>query len=141
MRQIHCVGYRCRPGIRDTHRSRIDTRHCPVIDSVLGQVCRRIERSSVQVVGAPQCNVTLVVPITVSVVDIDMFPDVAVIVVVPAATETASPMLLIVETSLFDDLQPTNDVISDVVPSECLPVAVGCWVKSRQITYIYFIPF
>jgi len=73
------------------------------------------------VVGAFQCNVTLVVAITVSVVEIDMFLNVAMTVVVPAATETASPMLLIVETSVFDDLQLTDDVISDVVPSEYLP--------------------
>ena len=72
-------------------------------------------------VGAFQCNVTLVVAITVSVVEIDMFLNVAMTVVVPAATETASPMLLIVETSVFDDLQLTDDVISDVVPSEYLP--------------------
>src|SRR5512135_1996454 len=57
-----------------------------------------------------------------------MMPLVAVIVVVPAAPETASPVLLTVETSAFDDAQLTNDVIFDVVPLEYFPVAVSCWV-------------
>ena len=69
---------------------------------------------------------TSVAGVIVSVVDPDMLPNVAVIVVVPAAPEMASPVLLIVETSVFDDLQLTNDVIFDVVPSEYAPVAVSC---------------
>jgi hypothetical protein len=71
---------------------------------------------------------TSVAGVIVSVVDPDMLPNAAVIVVVPSASETASPVLLIVETSVFDDLQLTNDVIFDVVPSEYVPVAVSCWV-------------
>src|SRR5512143_1737642 len=66
--------------------------------------------------------------VIVSVVDPDMLPLVAVIVVVPAAPETTSPALLTVETSVFDDVQLTNDVIFDVVPLEYFPVAVSCWV-------------
>ncbi len=50
---------------------------------------------------------TSVAGVTVSVSDPDMLPDVAVIVVEPAATATAMPELLIVATPVFDELQVT----------------------------------
>ncbi len=71
---------------------------------------------------------TSVAGVIVSIVDPDMPPNAAVIVVAPVTPERASPVLLIVETSVFDDLQLTNNVIFDVVPSEYIPVAVSCWV-------------
>ncbi len=53
--------------------------------------------------------------VTVSVVVPEMLPDVAVIVVVPAPTEDASPFdpvaLLIVATVVFEELQKTDAVI------------------------------
>ncbi len=54
--------------------------------------------------------------VTVSVVDPDLLPDVAVIVVVPTPTDAASPIepvaLLIVATSVFEELQTDDAVIS-----------------------------
>ena len=54
---------------------------------------------------------TSVAEVTVRVVDPDIFPDVAVIVVEPAATEVANPFetaaLLIAATAVFDELQVT----------------------------------
>jgi len=47
-------------------------------------------------------------------------------VVVPAATAVASPLLLIVATDVSDELQVTCPVRSKVVPSENVPVAVSC---------------
>ncbi len=74
--------------------------------------------------------------VTVSVVVAEMVPDVvlaiAVIVVVPTPADVASPLkptvLLIVETSVFEELQETNDVIFCFDPSVNVPVAVNCWV-------------
>ena len=60
--------------------------------------------------------------VIVSVVDPDMLPLVAVIVVVPAVTETAKPLkpaaLLMVATSAADELQTTAVVRLCVVLSE-----------------------
>ena len=50
----------------------------------------------------------------------------AVMVVVPAATVVARPALLIVATEVLDELQATVVVISWVVPSKNVPVAVNC---------------
>jgi hypothetical protein len=65
---------------------------------------------------------TSVAAVTVRVVDPDMFPDVAVIVVVPAATEAAEPLepsaLLMVATPALDELQVTAFVRFCVVLSE-----------------------
>ncbi len=66
------------------------------------------------------------------VVDPEMPPDVAVIVVVPAPTEAASPFepvaLLIVATAVFEELQETVEVMFCTEPSVNAPVAVNCWV-------------
>ncbi len=65
---------------------------------------------------------TSVAGVTVSVVDPDMLPDVAVTVVEPAATDVARPFepvaLLIVATPALDELQVTAVVRFCVVPSE-----------------------
>ncbi len=57
---------------------------------------------------------TSVAAVTVSVVEPEILPDVAVIVVVPAATEVASPFepaaLLIVAAAVLDELQVTAAV-------------------------------
>lgn len=67
---------------------------------------------------------------TVSVVEPEMLPDAALIVVVPAATDVASPYepaaLLIVATPVLDELQVTVFVRFCVVLSEYVPVAVNC---------------
>src|SRR5256712_2850239 len=71
--------------------------------------------------------------VTVSVVLPETPPKVAVIVVVPAATDVARPCdppaLLIVATAVLDELQVTWVVRSCVVLSLKVPVAVNCWVN------------
>jgi len=67
---------------------------------------------------------------TVNTVDPDMLPDVAVIVVEPAATGVASPFepvaLLMDATDVDDELQVTVVVRFCVEPLEYVPVAVNC---------------
>ena len=65
--------------------------------------------------------------IIVRVVLPQMLPEVAEMMEVPTATAVARPMLLTVATDVFDDLQVTCVVISWLVPSEYMPVAVNCW--------------
>jgi hypothetical protein len=55
-------------------------------------------------------------------------PEVAVMVVVPAAMAVANPLLLTVATDVFDELQVTSMVILWLVPSEYVPVAANCWL-------------
>jgi len=61
----------------------------------------------------------------------------AVIVVVPAATDVATPLepdvLLMVATSVSEDFQVTNDVKSCAVLSVNVPVAVNGWVFPRAM--------
>jgi hypothetical protein len=61
----------------------------------------------------------------------ETLPDVAVIVVEPAATEVAKPLepaaLLMAATAASDELQVTVIVRSCVVLSENVPVATNCW--------------
>jgi hypothetical protein len=70
--------------------------------------------------------------VMVSVVDPEMLPDVALIVVEPAAIDVASPLdpaaLLIVAAPVLEEFQVTKLVKSCVEPSEYVPVAVNCWV-------------
>jgi hypothetical protein len=58
----------------------------------------------------------------------ETIPEVAVMIVAPAATAVARPLLLTVATDVFDELQVTCVVILKLVPSEYAPVAVNCWV-------------
>jgi len=58
----------------------------------------------------------------------EILPELAVMVVVPAAIAVARPLLLIVATDGFDELQVTCEVRSFVVPSENVPVAANGWV-------------
>jgi hypothetical protein len=73
--------------------------------------------------------------VTVSVVDPEMLPDVALIVVEPTATVVASPLepvrLLIVAILVFDEFHVTDEVRSCVVVSEKDPIAANCWVFPR----------
>jgi hypothetical protein len=75
---------------------------------------------------------TSVAGVTVRAVEPETLPDVAVIVVDPAATEVARPLepaaLLIAATPVLDELQVTDAVRSCVVLSENVPVAVKCCV-------------
>jgi hypothetical protein len=80
------------------------------------------EDPSVFVVGASHVKVTTPPPVTVSKVVPAMLPDVAVIVVEPAATDVANPLepaaLLIVATPEADEFQVTDVVRSCVELSE-----------------------
>jgi hypothetical protein len=66
--------------------------------------------------------------VTVRVVLTEIVPEVAVMVVVPAVRAVARPFLLTTATVVMDEVQVTSAVISWVVPSEKVPVAVNCWV-------------
>src|SRR5207244_11568746 len=66
-----------------------------------------------------------VAAVTVSVVLPETPPKVAVIVVIPAATDVARPALSIVAKTVFEELQVTWDVTSCVVLSLLVPVAVN----------------
>jgi len=63
--------------------------------------------------------------VTVSVVVPEILFEVAVMVVAPAATAVARPLLLTVATAALDDLQVTRVVMLWVVPSEYEPEAVN----------------
>jgi hypothetical protein len=75
--------------------------------------------------------------VTVRAVEPKMPPEVAVIVAVPTATGVALPLetaaLLMAATEEADELQVTDAVISCVVLSEKVPVAVNCWVVPRAM--------
>jgi hypothetical protein len=75
---------------------------------------------------------TSVAGVTVNVVEPEMPPDVAVIVVEPAAAEVANPLepavLLIAATAAVDVFHITVVVRSCVVLSEYVPDAVNCFV-------------
>jgi hypothetical protein len=84
---------------------------------------------SVFVVGASHDKVAEPA-LTVRVVVAQTLPEVALIVVDPAATDVASPFepaaLLIVAMPVLDELQVTAAVRFCVVLSENVPVAVNC---------------
>jgi hypothetical protein len=69
---------------------------------------------------------TSVADVTVSVVEPDTLPELAVIVVVPAAIDVAKPVLLMVAIPVFEEAQVTVDVISPILLSENNPVAAIC---------------
>lgn len=58
----------------------------------------------------------------------EMAPDVAVIVVPPAASVEARPVVLIVATEVADELHVTEELMFCVLLSEYVPVAVNCCV-------------
>lgn len=64
--------------------------------------------------------------VTESVVVPDTVSDVAVIVVVPVATDLAKPEVLIVTALVLDEFQITEVVKSCVKLSEYIPVAINC---------------
>jgi hypothetical protein len=53
---------------------------------------------------------------------------VAVMVAVPVLMDVARPSLSMIATDVGSELQVTNAVISEVVPSEYAPEALNCWV-------------
>ena len=73
---------------------------------------------------------TSVAAVTVSVVDPEIVPDMAAMVVEPVARAVAKPIefavLLMVPTAELEELHVTEAVRSCVVPSENVPVARNC---------------
>lgn len=74
-----------------------------------------------------------VAAVTVRVVLPEMPPWVAVMVAAPTVTAVARPLLLIVATEVLDEVQMTCVVISRLVPSEYVPVAVNCWLTPKGV--------
>jgi hypothetical protein len=70
---------------------------------------------------------------TVSVVEPETAPDVACIVEEPGATPVARPAAETVVTDVFDELHVTELVITCVLESEYVPVAVNCCVAAIAI--------
>jgi hypothetical protein len=75
-----------------------------------------------------------VAEVTVRVVLPEIFPEVAVMVALPAETQVARPLLLIVATDVFDEVQVTCGRTSWLVPSENAPRAANCWVAPTGVT-------
>ena len=72
--------------------------------------------------------------VTVNLAAVDLTPDKpAVTVVVPSATDVASPVVLTVATAVSDEAQATDDDMSCIDPSEKVPKAVNCCVLPRGI--------
>jgi len=69
-----------------------------------------------------------VAEVTVKVVFPETFPEVAVMVAVPAAAGVARPLLLTAATDVLEEVQVTWLVISWLVPSEYVPEAANCFV-------------
>jgi hypothetical protein len=67
-----------------------------------------------------------VAEVTVRIVLPELFPEVAIMVEVPAAIPVAKPLLLTDANEVLVELQMTCVVISWLVPSENVPVAVNC---------------
>jgi len=61
-------------------------------------------------------------------------PKIAEIVTEPRARAVANPPAGIDTTLLFDELQVTEPVMSCLLPSENVPVAVNCWSVARSKT-------
>ncbi len=71
---------------------------------------------------------TSVAAVTVKVVDPDMLPETAVMVVEPAANEVANPDAFNVAAAVLEELHVAVAVKSCVVLSENVPVARNCWL-------------
>jgi len=56
----------------------------------------------------------------------EIFPEVAMMVVIPVASAVVRPLLVIVATDVLEESHVTSVVISWLVPSEYVPVAVSC---------------
>jgi hypothetical protein len=63
----------------------------------------------------------------------EILPWVAVIIAVPTVKVVARPVLLMVATDVLDERQMTCVVISRLVPSEYVPVAVNCWLTPKGV--------
>jgi hypothetical protein len=76
---------------------------------------------------------TSVGALTVSVVEPEIEPELAVMDVLPTAIPVANPAVLIVATPVAEEAQLTELVMFCVLPSEYVPVAVNCSVVPAAI--------
>ena len=76
---------------------------------------------------------TMAAGVTESVADPEIETDFAVIVVVPEVPLTATPLAPIVATEGVEDIHDTEVVMTLVVPSVYVPVAMNCWDVPRAI--------
>jgi hypothetical protein len=60
-------------------------------------------------------------------------PELAWICAFPGLTAVASPEPVIVAAAVFVETQDTLDVMSEVLPSESVPLALNCWVRPFAI--------
>jgi len=82
-----------------------------------------------------------VVEVTVRVAVPEMDPEVAVRVVVPAATAVARPPVEMVAAEVVEELQVTEEVRSLVLLSEKVPVAMNCWVPPTSMLWLLGVTF
>ena len=74
-----------------------------------------------------------VAAVTVSTVEPLTSPSVALMLLVPIATPGARPLALIVALAVVPEAQVTEPVMTAVVASEYVPVAVNCWFVPAAI--------
>jgi hypothetical protein len=89
----------------------------------------RVSPAAIDKVAGVTAMETKVGGVTVRVVEPEMFPEVAVIVVAPAATAVASPAVLIVAAAGVLEFHVALEVRFSVVPLLSVPVAVNCRVS------------
>ena len=98
--------------------------------------CSVVLRAMPELAGVTAMDLS-VAELTVRVVAPEVLPKVAVIVAVPAATGVTCPLepaaLLIAATDALDELHVTDAVISCVLLSEKVPVALNCSVVPRAM--------
>jgi hypothetical protein len=102
--------------------------------------CCEVPAAMLGFVGATWID-TSVAEVTVSVVLPEIVPDIALMTVEPVATAVASPLeplvLLTVATGIDEELQVTIAVMSWIVLSEKIPVAVNCLlVPSAMLGFV-----
>jgi hypothetical protein len=71
--------------------------------------------------------------VTESVADSEIEPEFAVIVVVPKVPLTATPLASIAATAGVEEIHDTEVVMTLVLPSVYVPVAMNCWEVPRAI--------
>ena len=92
--------------------------HGPSPINIVQRCASKVERCLLPIL---YCTANVVLPL--------ILPEVAVIVVLPAARAVAKPVLLIVATVVLLEAQVAELVMSLVVPFENVAVAVNCCVR------------
>lgn len=106
-----------------------EVRSCedPSVMNPIAWNCREVECATVGLDGDTAIAIRAGAE-TVSVTEFEIEPEVAEIVVVPAATQVTMPVESIVATLVLDEAQVTVPLMSCIVPSVSVAVAVNCCV-------------